>query len=131
MDTVDKVLIGVGVLAAGLTALGIYEHYKAPAAPAVLTGTSSATLAPGVMQNVILSLGAGQTYTFSLPAGASFATTQSAFTSDQPSVVPTPTASVSPVVITPMAVGQANLTVNWVNSAGAAQTSTVLITVNA
>lgn len=130
MDTTKKVVIGVGVGVAILAAVGLYEHFKKPAAAQVLTGSPSVVLAPGTMANAILSLGAGGTYTFSLPAGASFATTQSAFTSNNPSVIPTPTSSTSPVTLKPMALGQTTLTINWVDASGNAQSSNVLITVN-
>ena len=129
--TGEKIAIGAGLAAAAVLAgVVYYEKHKSPAAPAVLTGSSSAMLTPGTMANVILSLAAGNTYTFSLPAGATFGTTSSAFTSDNPSVIPTPTSSVSPVTVTPMATGQATLTVQWNTAAGVAVTSTVLITVN-
>ena len=132
MDTLSKVLIGVGVVAAGITVVGVYEHYKAaPAGPGYLSGTSSATLTPGAMLPVILSYSKGDTYTFALPPGATFGSGNgSAFTSDNPSTIPTPTASVSPVTVKPAAQGQANLTINWMDAKANAQTSTVMITVN-
>ena len=116
-----SVWIGLGVLAAGLTTLGIYEHYKGrPPAAGVIT----------------LSIGAGQTYSWTMPGGGSnptfsyntSAVTESGsgtFTGNISGATGTAAGNGATITISPTSVGTAQLVIGWTDASGKSQTTTV------
>lgn len=132
MITLKEVFIGVGGVALTLVGVGLYEHYKTPAAPTYAPGGTKGSLdynlSSGSMAGVTLSLSGTNVATYSPPQMGGAVTSVS---SDTPSVATVAMTSAQLATVTAVKAGTATITVNWTDASGSSQSSTTTITVTA